>query len=159
MIKVQWCRLQQCLGTFTMLLVEGLSKLRLLTHLYAYVFESLDSERQNLWGSYFFSKYPKFKLDFKNAAKNFKNVFCFWDDCIWIGIVKLSLLTTGYFSSAANVLTSSPKILHINKRDFFQFNGLGKDQIIWKRSCDADFTVLGDVCDVPCRGVLWGRNF
>ena len=33
--------------------------------------------------------------------------------------VKLSLLGTGYFSSAADVLTSSPKIWHVNNRDFF----------------------------------------
>ena len=32
--------------------------------------------------------------------------------------LKLSLLGTGYFSWAANVLTSSPKIWHVNKRDF-----------------------------------------
>ena len=56
-----------------------------------------------------------------------KKIF-FWDNCIWIGIVKLSLLRTGEFSSAANVLTGSPKIFHVNKRDFFQGNSLGKDQ-------------------------------
>ena len=63
-----------------------------------------------------------FNLDFERAAKNWEKVFCFWDNCIWIGIVKLSLLRTGYFSSVANVLTSSSKILHVNKRDIFQLN-------------------------------------
>ena len=79
----------------------------------------------------FFSKYLKFIVDFKNATKNWENVFCFWDNCFWIGIVKLSLLRTGYFSSAANVLTSSPKILHVNKRNVFQLNWFGSDQWIW----------------------------
>ena len=58
---------------------------------------------------------------------------------IWIDIVKLSLLRTGYFSLAANVLTRSPKIWHFNKRDFFQLIWLSKDQWMWWRCCDAEF--------------------
>ena len=85
---------------------------------------------QNIWGSFFFWKYLKFNEDFKNGAKNGEKVFCFWDNCIWIGIVKVSLLRTGYFSSAANVLTSSPNIRHVNNRDFFQLNWLGSDESI-----------------------------
>ena len=70
-----------------------------------------------------FSKCSKFNLDFKYAAKNIENVFFFfWDSCIWIGIVKLSLLRTAYFSSAVNMLTSCPKIGHVNKRDVFQLH-------------------------------------
>ena len=57
-----------------------------------------------------------------------KKLFFFWNNWIGIGILKLSLLRTGGFSSAANVLTDSPKIFHVNKRDFFQGNSLGKDQ-------------------------------
>ena len=101
--------------------------------------KSVISKIQNRWGSFFFSKYLKFKLDFKNAAKNSEKGFCFWDNFIWIGIVNLSLLRTGYFSSVANVLTSSTKICHVNKRDFFQLNRLGSDQWIWWRWSDADF--------------------
>ena len=82
--------------------------------------------------------HSKFNLDFKNAAKNCQKVFCFSDNCIWIGTVKLPLLRRGYFSSAANVLTCSPKSLHVNKRDFFQLNFLGSDRWIWSRCCDAD---------------------
>ena len=93
--------------------------------------ESVTSKIQNLWVSSFYSKFIKFNLAFKNGAKSWEKVFCLWDNCIWIGIVKLSLLRTGYFSSAANVLTSSPKIWHVNKRDFFQLNWLGSDQWIW----------------------------
>ena len=81
--------------------------------------ESEISKIQNLWGSSFGLKCLKFKLDFENAGKSWGKVFCYLDNCIWIGIVKLSLLRTGYFSSAANVLTSSPKIWHANKRDVF----------------------------------------
>ena len=82
--------------------------------------ESVTSKIQNLWGSSFDSKCLKFNVDFKNAAKNWEKVFCFWDNCIWIGIVKLSLLRTRYFLSAANVLTSIPKKQHVNKRDVFK---------------------------------------
>ena len=99
------------------------------------------------------SNCSKFHLDFKNAVKNSEKVFCFRDNCIWIGIVKLSLLRTGYFSSAANVLTSSTKILHVNKREFFQLHRLGSDQ--WIRSGDLMqiSTVLGYVCHVACQSI------
>ena len=93
--------------------------------------ESVTSKIQNLWGSSFDSKCLKFNVDFKNAAKNWEKVFCFSDNYIWTDIVKLSLLRTGYFSSVANVLTSSPKNMHVNQRDFFQLNWLGSDQWIW----------------------------
>ena len=60
-----------------------------------------------------------------------KKFLFFQDRCIWIGIVKLSLLRTGYFSSAANVLTSSTKIWHANnKGDFFQLIFFVTDQWI-----------------------------
>ena len=59
--------------------------------------------------------------------------------CIWIGIVKLSLWRTRYFSSADNVLTSSRKIWHVNKRNFFEHNFVASHKWIWWRCCDADF--------------------
>ena len=93
--------------------------------------EAVISEAQDLWGSSLFSKYLKFILDFRNSAKNWEKVFCFWDNCVWIGIVKLSLLRRGYFSSAVNVLKSSPKIWHVKNRDFFQLSRLGGEQWIW----------------------------
>ena len=39
----------------------------------------------------FFWKFSKFDVDFKNAEKNSEKVFCFWDNSIWVGCVKLSL--------------------------------------------------------------------
>ena len=79
----------------------------------------------------FFWKCSKFNLYFKNPAKSSEKVLCFWDNSIWIGISKLSLLRTGYFSLAANVLTSSPKNWHVNKRDFSEHNLFASDQWIW----------------------------
>ena len=53
--------------------------------------------------------------------------------------MKLSLWRTRYFSSGANVLTTSPKIWHVNKRDFFQLNFLGSERWISSRCCNVDF--------------------
>ena len=56
--------------------------------------------------------------------------FCFWETCIWIGCVKLSLLRTEYLSSALNMLTNRLKVLNMSKKDFFQLNYLLSDQKI-----------------------------
>ena len=93
--------------------------------------ESVISEIQNLLESSFFSIYLKFLLDFEKEGKYWEKVLCFWDNCIWIGIVKLSLLRTGYFSSVANVLTRNHKIWHINKEDFFEHNFVASGKWIW----------------------------
>ena len=101
--------------------------------------QSVTSKIKNLGGLSFYSKCLKFNLDFENSAKTSEKFFCFWDSCIWIGIVKFSLWRTRYFSSTANVLTSSPKIWHVNKRKFFQLNWFGSNRLISKRCCHADF--------------------
>ena len=123
-LNIVWARLPYCLSMHP--LERDFLDIYLTTFL-----ESLISKIQNLWGSSFFSKCIKLKLHFKNAAKNSGKFFCSWDNCIWIGIVKFSLWRTRYFSLAANVLRSSPKIWHVNKRDFFQLNFLASDQWIW----------------------------
>ena len=110
--------------------------------------EFVPSEIQNLWESSFSSKYLKFIGNFKTPEKNSEKVFFFWCNCIWIGIINLALVRTGYFSSAANVLTSSPKIWHVIKRDVFQLNWLGSDQWIWQSCCDADFNSA--LTRLPC---------
>ena len=46
-------------------------------------------------------------------------MFCFRDNCIWIGCLKLSLLSRENLSSALNMLTNSLRNLDISKRDFF----------------------------------------
>ena len=101
--------------------------------------ESVISEIKKLWRSSFDSKCLKFNIPFKKAAKNLEKVHCLWDHCIWICIVNLSLWRTRYFSSAAIVFTSSPKIWHVHKRDFFRLNFFGSDRWIWSRCCNADY--------------------
>ena len=132
MIKVLWCRFQQCFGTFTILLVEASSEMGLFRHrsVYVFVFRNLENKKCRRV-IFFFKMFLKFNLDFKKAAKNWEKLFCSWDNWICIGIVKMSLLRIGYFSLAANVLTSSLKILHVNKRDVFQLSWLGSGQWIW----------------------------
>ena len=114
--------------------------------------ESVISKIQNLRGLTFF---PKFNLDFKNAAQNWEKMFCFWGNCIRIDIVKVSLLRTGYLKSASNVLTSSPKIWHVNKRDFFRHNWLEVINKYDKIAKILILTVFGHVYYVAFQGILW----
>ena len=95
--------------------------------------ESVISEIQNLWKVILFVKMSKISSRFQKCSKRLTKILRFWDNCIWIGIIKLSLLRTGYFSSAANVLTGSPKIWHVKTRYFFQLNWFGSGQWMWKR--------------------------
>ena len=70
-----------------------------------------------------------------------------------IGIVKLSLLRTGYLSSAANVLTRSPKIRCVNKRVFLQLIGFTLINDYDKGAAMQISSVLGHVSHVACRMV------
>ena len=138
MRKLLWWRFQQCSGTFTMLLAKGFSQTGLFRHLSDYVFRVRNFKITKSMRDSFLPKCSNFHLDFKITARNIEKVFCFLDNCIWIGSLKLSLLRRGYLSSATNVLTTSPNIWHVNNRDFFKLNWLGNDQWIWWRSSDAD---------------------
>ena len=60
----------------------------------------------------------KFNADSENAEKNSEKVFCFWDKCIWIVCIHLSLLIREYLSSAVNVLRKRLKNFHVSKSDF-----------------------------------------
>ena len=104
--------------------------------------ESVTSKIQNLWGSSFYSKSLNVNLDFKAIAKILEIFFFFRHNCIWIRIVKLSLLRTGYFLLVANVLTRYPQIWHVNKWDFFEQNFVASDQWVWYSCCDADFNTV-----------------
>ena len=116
-------------------------------------------EIQKLWWSYIFSKYSKFNLDLRNAAKNCGNVFRFWDNCIISGIVNFSLLRTGYLSSVANVLTRCPKNFHVNKRKFFDYNFPASEQLIWSKSYDAGFNIVWTLLPYCLSKGLLKRDF
>ena len=131
MIKVMSCRFDKCLGRFTMLLVEGSSKTELFRHLSNHVFEVINFGNTKAMWVIFFSKTFKLSDRFRKWSQKVIKNFCFWDNWIWIAIVTLSLLRTGYFSPVAIGLPSKPKILHVNKTYFFRRNFLGSDGRIW----------------------------
>ena len=45
-------------------------------------------------------------------------MFCFWDKCIWIVYIHLSLLISEYLWSAVNVLRKGVKNFHVSNSDF-----------------------------------------
>ena len=139
MMKMLWCRFRRCFGTFTILLVEESPETGLFRHLSEYVFTVRTSKNTRSMTVIFWFNMFKILSRFQKCSKKFRKISYFWDNWIWIGIVNLSLLRTGYFSSGANMLTSSPKNWHVNKWDFFQLTWLGTDQLIWYKSFDPDF--------------------
>ena len=128
MIKVLWWRFQQFSDPFTMLIVEWFSETGLFRHLPNYVFSVRNFGNAKSIGIIFSFQIFKISSRFQKWRKKRELFLCFWDNCIWIGIVELSLFRTEYLPSTANVLTSSPKIWYVNKRDFFHLNCLDSHQ-------------------------------
>ena len=127
MVKVLSFSFKQCFNLFTMLLVEGSSEMGHFRHLSNQVFRSLKFKNTSAMSAILFLKMFKTESKFTNSKKKKKiaeNVFCFWDNFQWECCYKLSLLRTEYLLSGVNMLTNSPIILHITKRDFFNLNGL-----------------------------------
>ena len=79
----------------------------------------------------FFLKWSKFNVDFKNGDKNWKKVFCFWENNISVGSVKFSLYRRKYLLSSVNVVTNRLKNLHRTNTDFLQLNYVSSDEQIW----------------------------
>ena len=97
------------------------------TFIWSLFSETVSLEIHRLWGSSFYWKCLKFNAHFKNVGKNPEKLFCFWDNSIWIGYVKLSLLKEEYLSWPVNVLENSLKILHSSSIGFFQLNYVHSD--------------------------------
>ena len=79
-----------------MLLVEGSSETRLFRHLSDYVFGVRNFDKRKFMRVIFFFKMFNISVRFQKCNKKLRK-----------SIVKLSLLRTGNFSWAANVLTTS----------------------------------------------------
>ena len=47
-------------------------------------------------------------------------MLCFWDKCIWIVCIHLSLLVREQLWSAVNVLRKRVKNFHVSKSDFYK---------------------------------------
>ena len=107
----------------------------------------------------FFWKCSKFNVHFKDAEKNWEKKFCFWDKCLWLVCIELSLLTREYLSSAVIVLTNSLKTFHVTKTDlsnsinFLVINQYGKDAGIKIES------VFRPVYHAACRAFLSHGSF
>ena len=54
----------------------------------------------------------------KTQKKILKKQFCFWDKCIWLVCIHLSLLITEYLSQAVTVLRKGLKNFHVSESDF-----------------------------------------
>ena len=135
-----------------MLFVQGSSENILFRHWSGHAFGVRNFGNTKSMRVIFSLESLKFFIDFKNSAKNWEKVLCFWDNCIWIGIVKLSLLRRGYFSSAANVLRTSPEIYNVKNKDIFDDKTLtwhwsiNMIMMLWCRfqQCFGTFTMLLD---------------
>ena len=106
-----------------------------------------------------FSKGSKFNADSKNEQKNSEKTFCFWDKCIWIVTIHLSLLLREYLSLAVNVLRKGLKNFHVSKSDFynsFTFTVITQDD---KGALIKIESVFRPVYHVVCRDVLSNGSF
>ena len=65
-----------------------------------------------------FWKCSKCNADSKNKEKKWGKFFCFWEKCIWIVCIHLSLLIREYLSLAVNALRKGLKNIHVSKKDF-----------------------------------------
>ena len=102
----------------------------------------------------FFWKCSKFNTDSKKAEKNREKIFGFWDNCIRIVSIHLSLLIREYLSSVVNVLRKRLKNFHVSKSDFcdsITFTVITQDD---KGALIKTESVFQPVYHVACRGVV-----
>ena len=119
LVKTLSLRLNQCFGLFTMTPVEKSSQRGAFRHLSKHIFRGRKFRKYiSSEGHLFFWKCSKFNANSKNAEKNWQKMFCFWDKCIWIVCIHLSLLLREYVSLAVNVLRKGLKNFHESKSDF-----------------------------------------
>ena len=128
MLKMLPFRIEQCLSQLPCCLLKGPLKwdflgIYLTTFLRVRSFGNTSAMRV-----IFFLKVFKIFFAFQKGRKSWEIFFCLWDNSVWIGCVKLSLLRREYLLSAVNALTNSLETLHITKRDFFELNCLFSDQ-------------------------------
>ena len=152
-------RFEHFLGLLTMLLLKGIFQQRFLDIYLTTFFGVCKFGNTFAMSVIFFLKVLKISSIFQIFRRKLGKKFFFWDNCIWNGCVKLSLLRREYLSSAVNVLTNSVKIFHITKRDFWNSiycavnnkYGKGDNVSIWK--------VFGPVHVVACWRVQWNSAF
>ena len=102
----------------------------------------------------FFRKMSKIEPQFRKCKIKLQKVFSFWDNCMWMGSIKKSLLGREHLITAFIVLRNSLKLSHITKRDYFQLNCLPVYQLIWYRSCRSNSNIVQT--GLPCS--FWKGN-
>ena len=86
-------------------------------------------------------------------------MFGFWDKCIWIVFIHLSLLLSEYLSLAVNVLRKGLKNFHVSNSDFWNsitFTVITQDN---KGALIKIESVFLPVYHVACREVLSNGSF
>ena len=111
-----------------MLPFEGSSEANLFKHLSNHVFPKRYYPKYISYVDYVFLENVQNLSNSQKWKKHCKKGFCFSDNSMWIGSVKLSLLRREHLSLEVNVFTNSIKIFDIPKRVFFQVNCLLSDQ-------------------------------
>ena len=81
--------------------------------------ESITAEILNWWGAFFFSEHWQFQIDSKTLSRIAQKFYCFWDNFVWIGNAKFSLLLREYLYLPINVLWSSSKFSDLIENKLF----------------------------------------
>ena len=140
-MKILLCILQQCLWLLNILTVLVCTEWWLYRYLHKHVFRSLQFRKDISYETdLFFSKCSKLNLDLTNAVKNWKEMFSFSDNFIWIGCRKFSLLPGKYFSSGDHVLRNGLTIWYNTKKDSLQLKVSQSDDQRWSNYCRVDFS-------------------
>ena len=159
MIKLLSLRLNQCFGPFKMSPWMGpLKRERLDIYLSTslVVDNFLNTSAMRV---IFFWKCSKFSADSKNAEENSEKMFCFWDKCIWLVCIHLSLLIREYLSEAVTVLRKGLKNFHVSKSDFSNSITFTVNTQDDKGALMMTESVFCEVYHVACREVLWNGSF
>ena len=154
MIKALSLRSNQIFGPFTMSPLENSSQTRVFRHLSKHVFCGRQLWKYISYEGIFFWKCSKFNADWKNEPKNWEKMFSFWDKCIWLVCIHLSLLIRVHLSQAVIVLRKGLKNFHVSMSDLcysITFTVITQDD---KRALIKIESAFCPVYHVACREVL-----
>ena len=98
-------------------------------------------------------------MQIQKTQKKIRKIFGFWDKCIWIDGIQLSLLIREYLSPAVNVLRKGLKNVHVSKSDFCNSITLTVITQDDKRAHIKIESVFVPVYHVACRELLSNGSF
>ena len=107
----------------------------------------------------FFCKCSKMNLTFKNAIKNWENVFSFLDKCIWNGSGKFTLTLHENKLLAVNLLARSPKLRDPAKKNLFSLNLAQIDEKVGWIDFSKGFISFWNLLACHFRKVYTRKNF